>query len=141
MLASISRVSLIGRERSVLLRPERRRHDSCSTTLLALPEARRRRVRPQACDGAKVDMERRAAKRCQAWNSSERIADVPHPPHHWPMGAIFSPVAASASSADATIVRAMTCSLSSLFLPHRFLTRVATLALFFSKETSKEYLS
>jgi hypothetical protein len=86
-------------------------------------------------------MERRAAKRCQAWNSSERIADVPHPAHHWQMGAIFSPVAAAASSADATIVRAMTCSLSSLFLPHRFLTRVATLALFFSKETSKEYLS
>ena len=56
-------------------------------------------------------MEKRAAKRCQAWNSGERIADVPHPPHHWQMDAIFSPIAASAYS---IIVQAMTCSLSSL---------------------------
>src|SRR5438874_337101 len=41
------------------------------------------------------DMEKRAAKRCQAWNSGERIADVPHPPHHWRMDVIFSPAAQS----------------------------------------------
>jgi hypothetical protein len=84
------------------------------------------------------DMEKRAAKRCQAWNSGERIADVPHPPHHWQMDAIFSPVAACAYS---IIVQAMTCSLSSLFLPHRFLARVDTIVLFFLSEKSKEYLS
>ncbi|WP_201374194.1 hypothetical protein [Ktedonobacter robiniae] len=43
-------------------------------------------------------MEKRAAKRCQAWNFGERIADVPHLPHAPQMDAIFSPVAASASS-------------------------------------------
>jgi hypothetical protein len=84
------------------------------------------------------DMEKRAAKRCQAWNSGERIADVPHPPHHWQMDAIFPPVVACAYS---IIVQAMTCSLSSLFLPHRFLTRVDTIVLFFLSEKSKEYLS
>ncbi len=84
------------------------------------------------------DMEKRAAKRCQAWNSGERIADVPHPPHHWQMDAIFYPVAASAYS---IIVQAMTCSLSSLFLPHRFLARVDTIVLFFLSEKSKEELS
>ena len=83
-------------------------------------------------------MEKRAAKRCQAWNSGERIADVPHPPHHWQIDAIFSPVAASAYS---IIVQAITCSLSSLFLPHRFLARVDTIVLFFLEEKSKEYLS
>ncbi len=92
----------------------------------------------QAFDGAKVDMEKRAAKRCQAWNSGERIADVPHPPYHWQMDAIFSPVVAAAYS---IIVQAMTCSLSSLFLPHRFLARVDTIVLFFLSEISKEYLS
>src|SRR5258708_24171280 len=55
------------------------------------------------------DMEKRAAKRCQAWNSGERIADVPHPPYHWQMDAIFSPVVAAAYS---IIVQAMTCALS-----------------------------
>jgi len=84
------------------------------------------------------DMEKRAAKRCQAWNSGERIADVPHPPYHWQMDAIFSPVVATAYS---IIVQAMTCSLSSLFLPHRFLARVDTIVLFFLSEKSKEYLS
>src|SRR6266568_1506669 len=54
--------------------------------------------------------EARAAKRCQAWNSGERIADVPHPPHHWQMDVIFSPAAASAYS---IIVQAMACSHSS----------------------------
>ena len=49
-------------------------------------------------------MEKRAAKRCQAWNSGERIADVPHPPYHWQMDAIFSPVVAAAYS---IIVQAM----------------------------------
>jgi hypothetical protein len=83
-------------------------------------------------------MEKRAAKRCQAWNSGERIADVPHPPHHWQMDAIFPPVVAAAYS---IIVQAMTCALSSLFLPHRFLARVDTIVLFFLLETSKEYLS
>ncbi len=58
------------------------------------------------------DMEKRAAKRCQAWNSGERIADVPHPPYHWQMDAIFSPVVAAAYS---IIVQAMTCSLYSLW--------------------------
>ena len=82
------------------------------------------------------DMEKRAAKRCQAWNSGERIADVPHPPHHWQMDAIFSPVVAAAYS---IIVQAMT-ALSSLFLPHRFLARVDTIVLFFLSEKSKEYL-
>jgi len=95
-------------------------------------------VRTQAFDGAKVDMEKRAAKRCQAWNSGERRASVPHPPHHWQMDVIFSPAAASAYS---IIVQAMTCSLSSLFLPHRFLTCVDTIVLFFLSEKSKEYLS
>src|SRR5260370_26108515 len=76
-------------------------------------------------------MEKRAAKRCQAWNSGERIADVPHPPHQWQMDVIFSLAAVSAYS---IIVQAMTCSLSSLFLPHRFLTRVDTIVLFFLEE-------
>jgi hypothetical protein len=84
------------------------------------------------------NMEKRAAKRCQAWNSGERIADVPHPPHHWQMDVIFSPVVAAAYS---IIVQAMTCSLSSLFRPHRFLTRVDATVLFFLSENSKEYLS
>jgi len=83
-------------------------------------------------------MEKRAAKRCQAWNSGERIADVPHPPHHWQMDAIFS---LSWRAARAIMVQAMTCSLSSLFLPHRFLTHVDTIVLFFLSEQSKEYLS
>ena len=78
------------------------------------------------------------AKRCQAWNSGERIAAVPHPPHHWQRDAIFSPVAAAAYSIS---VRAMICTLSSLFLPHRFLARVETIVLFFLSEKSKEYLS
>jgi hypothetical protein len=39
-------------------------------------------------------MEKHAAQRCQAWHCGERIANVPHPPHHWPMDATFSPVAA-----------------------------------------------
>jgi len=39
------------------------------------------------------------------------------------------------------IVQAMTCSLSSLFLPHRFLARVDTIVLFVLSEKSKEYLS
>jgi len=84
------------------------------------------------------DLEKRAAKRCQAWNCGERIADVPHPLHHWQMDAIFSPVAPHAYS---IIVQAMTCSLSSLFLPHRFLARVETIVLFFLEEKSKDYLS
>ena len=83
-------------------------------------------------------MEKRAAKRCQAWNSGERIADVPHPHTTRRMDAIFSPVAAAAYS---IIVHAMTCSLFSLFLPHRFLARVDTIVLFFLSEKSKEYLS
>jgi hypothetical protein len=83
------------------------------------------------------DMENRAAKRCQAWNSGERIADVPHPPYHWQIDAIFSPVMVATYS---IIVQAMTCSLSSLFLPHCFLTRVDTIVLFFLSEKSKEYL-
>jgi len=84
------------------------------------------------------DLEKRAAKRCQAWNCGERIADVPHPPHHWQMDAIFSPVAPHAYSIS---VQAMTCSLSSLFLRHRFLARVDTIVLFFLEEKSKDYLS
>jgi hypothetical protein len=84
------------------------------------------------------DMEKRAAKRCQAWICGERIADVPHPPHHWQMDVIFSPAVAATYS---IIVQAMTCSLSSLFLPHRFLTRVDTIVLFVLSEKSKEYLS
>jgi hypothetical protein len=50
----------------------------------------------------------------------------------------FPPVAAAANS---IIVQAMTCSLSSLFLPNRFHTRVDTIVLFFLSEKSKEYLS
>jgi hypothetical protein len=100
--------------------------------------ARRRIVRTQAAGWWEADMEKRAAKRCQAWNSGERIAAVPHPPNHWQMDAIFSPVAAAAYS---IMVQAMTCSLSSLFLPHRFLARVDPIVLFFLLETSKEYLS
>jgi hypothetical protein len=83
-------------------------------------------------------MEKRAAKRCQVWNCGERIAHVPHPPHNSQVDAIFSPVAAAAYS---IIVQAMSCSLSSLFLPHRFLALVDTIVLFFLKEKSKEYLS
>jgi hypothetical protein len=92
----------------------------------------------QAFDGAKVDMEKRAAKRCQAWNGGSRRTDVPHPLYYWQMDAIFSPVVAAAYS---LMVQAMTCSLSSLFLPHRFLARVDTIVLFFLSEKSKEYLS
>ena len=84
------------------------------------------------------DMEKRAAKRCQAWNSGERRVPFPDRPRHWQMDAIFSPVAACAYS---IIVQAMTCSLSSLFLPHRFLARVDTIVLFFLSEKSKEELS
>jgi len=73
-------------------------------------------------------MEKHAAKRCQAWNSGERIAAVPIHHTHPQLDAIFSPVAAAAYS---IIVQAMTCSLSSLFLPHRFLARVDTIVLFF----------
>src|SRR5215467_9720520 len=58
----------------------REAHDSCSTALLARPEPRRRIVRTQASDGAR-DMEKHAAKRCQAWNGGSCRADVPHPPH------------------------------------------------------------
>jgi hypothetical protein len=43
--------------------------------------------------------------------------------------------------AYAIMVQAMTCSLSTLFLPHRFLARVETIVLFFLEETSKEYLT
>jgi hypothetical protein len=57
---------------------------------------------------------------------------------HPQMDAIFSPVVACAYS---IIVQAMTCSLSSLFLPHRFLARVDTIVLFFLSEKSKEELS
>jgi hypothetical protein len=92
----------------------------------------------QAFDGAKVDMEKRAAKRCQAWNSGESIAAVPIQHTHPQMDAIFSPVAAAAYS---IIVQAMTCALSSLFLSHRFLACVDPIVLFFLLETSKEYLS
>jgi len=57
---------------------------------------------------------------------------------HPQMDAIFSPVVAAAYS---IIVQAMTCSLSSLLLPHRFLAHVDTIVLFFLSEKSKEYLS
>src|SRR5207248_1204229 len=99
---------------------------------------RRRIVRTQAFDGAKVDMEKRAAKRCQAWNGGSRRASVPHPPLPLAGGCHLFPVVAAAYS---IIVQAMTCSLSSLFLPHRFLARVETIVLFFLSEKSKEYLS
>ena len=62
----------------------------------------------------------------------------PDRPPHWQMDAIFSPATAAAYS---IMVQAMTCSLSSLFLPHRFLTRVDTIVLFFLEDKSKEYLS
>ncbi len=42
------------------------------------------------------DMEKRAAKRCQAWNPGERIADVTHPPYPSQMDAIFPPAVAAA---------------------------------------------
>ena len=84
------------------------------------------------------DMEKRAAQWCQAWDFGERSAEIPHPPSSWRMDAIFFPVVASANS---IIVQAMTCSLSSLFLPHRFLARVDTIVLFILSEESKEYLS
>jgi hypothetical protein len=57
---------------------------------------------------------------------------------HPQMDAIFPPVVACAYS---IIVQAMTCSLYSLFLPHRFLARVDTIVLFFLSEKSKEELS
>jgi hypothetical protein len=57
---------------------------------------------------------------------------------HPQMDAIFSPVVAAAYS---IIVQAMTCALSSLFLPHRFLARIDPIVLLFLLETSKEYLS
>ena len=62
------------------------------------------------------------------------------PIHHTDpqMDTIFSPVAAFSYS---IMVQEMTCSLSSLFLPHRFLARVDTIVLFFLSEKSKEYLS
>jgi hypothetical protein len=82
-------------------------------------------------------MEKRAAKRCQTGNSNECIADVPHPPHHWQMAPLFSPVAASAY---AIIVQAMIRAPSSLFLPHRFLAHGDTLVMFFLSEESKGYL-
>jgi hypothetical protein len=94
-------------------------------------KARRRIVRTQACDGAKVRMEKHAAKRCQVWNSGERIADVPHSPHHWQMEAIFSPAAQNLfdhCASDDLL------SLSSLFLPHCFLARVETIVLFFLED-------
>ena len=82
-------------------------------------------------------MEKRAAKRCLAGNSGERIADVPHPPHHWQMDAIFSPVVARIFDH---------CASDDLLSPpsglsHRFLACVDTIVLFILSETSKEYLS
>src|SRR5580700_5370936 len=74
--------------------------------------ARRRIGRTQAFDGGKPIWRSVLALRCQAWNSGERIADVPHPPYHWQMDAIFSPVVAAAYS---IMVQAMTCTLSSLW--------------------------
>jgi hypothetical protein len=62
----------------------------------------------------------------------------PDRPHRWQMDTLFFPVAASAYS---IMVQAMTCSLSTLFLPHRFLAQVDTIVLFFLEEKSKEYLS
>jgi hypothetical protein len=41
------------------------------------------------------DMEKRAAQWCQAWDFSERIAEIPHPPLSWRMDAIFSAAVAS----------------------------------------------
>jgi len=89
--------------------------DYCATILLVLPKR----------DGGweskhswwEAGMEKRAANRCQAWISGERIADFPHPPHPWHTYAVFCPV----EKACSTIVQAMTCSLHTLFLPHRFL--------------------
>jgi hypothetical protein len=101
--------------------------------LSGFAKVRRRMVRTQAFDGAQKYGEA-CSKRCQAWNSGERIADVPHPPHYWQMDAIFFPVATSAYSA-------MICVLSSFLLPHHFLTHVDTIVLFFLSEKSKEYLS
>jgi len=79
-------------------------------------------------------MEKHAAKRWQAWNGSERIADVPHPPHHWqgmPSVALSRQRLFDHGASDA-------CSPSSLFLPHCFLAQVEMNVL---GETSKEYLS
>ena len=82
-------------------------------------------------------MEKRAAKRCQAWNSGERIADVSHLLYHWQVDAVFSPVMAAAY---ALIVQALICSLLSLSAPS-FLARIDAIVPFFLSEKSKEYLS
>src|SRR5437660_1693804 len=66
---------------------------------------------PRICV-SRLNLEKREAKRCQAWHSGERIADVPHLPHHRQMDAIFSSVVACAYS---IMVQAMTCSLSSFW--------------------------
>jgi hypothetical protein len=79
-------------------------------------------------------MEECAARRCQAWNSGERIADVVHPSHHWQMDAIFSPVAASA---HAIIVQTMNRSLLPLVSPIVSLRVLMDRAVFL-EEKSKE---
>jgi hypothetical protein len=62
------------------------------------------------------------------------------PIHHTP--GIFMPsIALSKKQVRSTSASDDLLSLHPLFLPHRFLTRVDTIVLFFLSEKSKEYLS
>ncbi len=61
-------------------------------------------------DGAEVGMEKRTANRCQAWISSEHIANVAHPPHSRPMEMLSFALSRKAGSRPSA--QAMTCSLS-----------------------------
>ena len=84
-------------------------------------------------------MEKRAAKRCQAWNSGERIADVPRSTTPLADGCHLFPCRGMRifdhGASDDLL------SLLPLGLSHRFLARVDTIVLFFLEEKSKEYLS
>jgi len=74
-------------------------------------------------------MEKRAAKRCQAWNCGERIADVPHSPHAPADGCHLFPcrgirIVDHCASDDLLALSPPSG------LAHRFLARVDTIVLF-----------
>jgi hypothetical protein len=78
------------------------------------------------------DMEKRAAKMCQTWNSGERIAAVPHPPDTLADGCHLFPCRGSRIFDH--------CASDELFLSppsglsHRFLARVDMIVLFFLED-------
>src|ERR1051326_8469543 len=80
------------------------------------------------------DMEKRAAKRCQAWNSGETHRCCSPSTPHWRMDAIFSPVAASHSRSWCKRCPALA---SPSGLSHCFLARVDMIVLFFLEDNKQ----